>query len=120
MPRLRALALLLLVAFATGALAYQDKDKDAKDKDKKEEKKDKEKLKGFLPANYKKLGLSEAQVQKIYKLQAEYKDKLAAIERQKSQLKAEEKEAIEKVLTKEQLAELDKIRTGKKDKEKDK
>src|SRR4051794_32572827 len=101
MPQLlRALALLLAAALFTAAAVAQDKDKD-KDKDgkdtaKKDEKdkdpkdkqddKDKGKLKGFLPANFKKLGLSESQVQKIYKIQADYKAKIEDLDRQKKKL----------------------------------
>jgi hypothetical protein len=124
MPQLRALALLLIVALVGVAVAYQekDKDKDPKDKVKKDDKdkaddKDKDKkLKGYLPANFKKLGLSEAQVQKIYKLQADYDVKQADLKRQMEKLKAQEKEAVEGVLTPEQRKELDRIRLGKKEK----
>jgi Spy/CpxP family protein refolding chaperone len=113
MQYLRALAVLLVVALLTcGAAAYQDKDKDAKDKKDKEEKK----IKGTLPQYYKSLGLTDNQKQKVYKIRADYKDKLDELEKAKAKLKAEEKEACEKVLNAEQLKELKKIRSGEKDK----
>lgn len=114
MVPVRTVSVALLVALAASLALAQDKDK--KDDKGKPDDKNPPKLKGFLPANFKKLGLSAAQVQKVYAVQAEYKDKLDALEKQKSKLKAEEKEAVEKVLTPDQLKELNRIRTGEKDK----
>ena len=48
---------------------------DAKDKDT-------PKLKGQLPANWGKLGLTDEQKQKVYKVQAEFKEKIADLEKQ--------------------------------------
>jgi Spy/CpxP family protein refolding chaperone len=113
MQYLRALAVVLVAALLVcGAAAYQDKDKDAKDKDKKEEKK----IKGTLPQYYKQLGLTDKQKQSVYKLRAEYKEKFDELEKAKAKLKGEEKEALEKLLTPEQLKELKKIRSGEKGK----
>lgn len=66
-------------------------------------------LRGQLPQNYRKLSLSEEQVQKIYKIQAEYDDKVRALEEQIKAMKAEEKKKIEGVLTPAQLARLKEI-----------
>src|SRR5260370_32162838 len=101
MPYLRALAVLLFVALLAGGAALQDKDKDKAVKDKEvkdkevkdKEVKDKEvkdkdkKIKGSLPANYKQLGLTDAQKQKIYKIRNDYKDKLEELEKTKAKLK---------------------------------
>jgi Spy/CpxP family protein refolding chaperone len=114
MQYLRALAVVLVTALLVcGAAAYQDKDKD---KDKKDKDKDEKKLKGTLPAHYKALGLTDKQKQAVYKLRAEYKDKFDELEKTKAKLKADEKEALEKLLTPEQLKELKKLRSGEKDK----
>ena len=72
--------------------------------------KEEKKLKGYLPTYYKSLGLTDAQKQRIYRIQAEYKEILDEIERTKAKLKAEQKEAYEKVLNAEQVKELKKLR----------
>lgn len=77
--------------------------------DKKDDKKGEEpakKYKGTLPSGYGKLKLSDQQKQTIYKLQAEYKEKLDALEKQKAKLLSDRKAAYEKVLSKEQLKQL--------------
>ena len=56
------------------------------------------KVKGTLPANWGKLSLSEEQKQKIYKIQGDHHDKIAALEKQVKDLKATEKSEMEKVL----------------------
>ena len=71
MRRVCVIVVLLAVALVVGA---QDKDKD---KDKKED----PKVKGFLPANFKKLGLSDKQKQDIYKIQAATKAKIDELDR---------------------------------------
>ena len=55
MTRLLGLSVIVLVLFVGGWLVAQDA------------------IKGTLPANYGKLGLSDEQKQKVYKIQAEYK-----------------------------------------------
>jgi hypothetical protein len=67
------------------------------------------KVKGVLPANWGKLGLSDEQKQKIYKVQADFDQKLAALEKQIKELKAQEKTEMEKVLTDAQKARLKEI-----------
>jgi CRISPR/Cas system-associated endoribonuclease Cas2 len=78
------------------------------------------KPKGVLPANFKKLGLTDVQRDKIYILQAEYKAKADDLRKQLEKLRAEERDSIEKVLTPEQLKRLKEIRSGEKPKEQDK
>ena len=47
-----------------------------------------EKVKGVLPANWGKLGLSDEQKQKVYKVQGEYKEKIADLKKQVADLEA--------------------------------
>src|SRR5262249_2741099 len=68
------------------------------------------KAKGQLRSNWKKLGLSDDQVQKIYKVQGDYHSKIDALEAQLKALKDEQYAKEVEVLTAEQknpLAELD-------------
>ena len=71
-----------------------------------------DKVKGQLPAQYKKLGLRDDQVQKIYKIQTDYRGKGAELEKQLKELKTKEKTEVEGVLTDEQKNRLKEIRTG--------
>jgi hypothetical protein len=66
-------------------------------------------LKGQLPPNFRKLGLSEEQVQRIYRIQADYDAKYEALEAQIKKLKIQERQDIEKVLTDAQRARLKEI-----------
>ena len=95
------LALALLIG---GALHGQQDKKDAKDT---------AKAKGTLPANWGKLGLSDEQKRKVYKLQGDYNEKIGALEKQVKELKATEKAEMEKVLTDAQKARLKEILLGK-------
>jgi hypothetical protein len=74
------------------------------------------KEKGYLPANYAKLGLSDEQKQKVYKIQADYKTKVEAIEKQLATLKTEQRTALEGVLTPAQKSKLREILLGTLDK----
>ena len=78
------------------------------------------KLKGTLPQGWGKLGLTADQKQKIYKVQADYRVKIEALERQLELTKKNRREEMEKVLTKEQMAQLRKEALPEKDKDKDK
>ena len=71
------------------------------------------KLKGTLPANWGKLGLSDEQKQKVYKVQADFGDQIAKLEAQVKDLKAKEKTEMEKVLTDAQKARLKELLLGK-------
>jgi uncharacterized protein YeeX (DUF496 family) len=93
-----------------GAAFYQEKDKGKKTSDSDPP----TKLKGILPQHFKKLGLRDDQVQKIYKLQADYKAKIDDLTRKIEKLKSERREAQEKVLTPEQLKRLKELRLGEK------
>jgi hypothetical protein len=72
------------------------------------------KVRGQLPAFYKKLGLRDDQIQKIYQIRADYKGKVDELRRKMEQLKATEKGELEKVLTPEQLKRLKELRLGEK------
>jgi Spy/CpxP family protein refolding chaperone len=75
------------------------------------------KLKGTLPPNWKKLGLTDMQVQEIYKVQAKYSDEIGKLEAKIKDLKANRDKDEKAVLTPEQKKRLEEILTGK-DKEK--
>src|SRR5438093_483136 len=60
------------------------------------------KVKGMLPANYKKLGLSDAQVQDIYKIQGKYGGEIEKLKAKIAELKATEEKETKAVLTPEQ------------------
>ncbi len=70
------------------------------------------KVKGVLPAHYKKLGLSDAQIQSIYKIEATYKDKIDALQQQIDDLKKTEHTEVENVLTDAQKTALKALLTG--------
>jgi hypothetical protein len=75
-------------------------------------------IKGRLPTNYKKLGLTEDQVQKIYSIQASYQAKIDELDQKKKALQKEEKAEMEKVLTEGQRLRLREILLGETGKEK--
>ncbi len=87
---------------------YQEKNKESRSED------PPAKLKGQLPPYFKKVGLSEEQIQKIYKIRADYKIKMDELKKKLEQTKAEEKELMEKVLTPTQLKKLRELRSGEK------
>jgi hypothetical protein len=119
-----ALALGLILG---GWLQGQDKTQPPDTKKTGDTKVDEPKLKGQLPPGYKKLGLSDEQVQAIYKKQADYHAKIEEHQKAITALKAELKVEEEKVLTKAQKDRLKELRdkdstkdTPDKDKDKDK
>src|SRR5262249_27092383 len=67
---------------------------------------------GALPANYRRLNLTDEQVKNLYKLRTDYRARIAEMEKQIAKLKDEEKEAMEKVLTAEQQKKLRELKTG--------
>lgn len=108
MRRLRLLVVAVaLIAAGSPFVTGQEKGKDGKPKE------PAAKLKGFLPANWAKLGLSEDQKQKVYETQAKYKKELDELRKKMDDLKDKEKKDLEEVLTKEQKAKLKDIISGK-------
>jgi Spy/CpxP family protein refolding chaperone len=102
----------LVVAFALLALCSpwvegQDptKPKDSKDPA--------PKMRGQLPQNWGKLGLSDEQKQKIYDAQNKHRAKIDALQKQITELKDQEKKDMENVLTDAQKARLREIVAGK-------
>ncbi len=101
MLRPRALIGLLAIALLMGGWLHGEDTKDDK------------KIKGTLPANWGKLGLTDTQKQAVYKVQAEYKDKLADLEKQIKELKDKEKDEMYKVLNEDQKKRLRELTGGK-------
>jgi Spy/CpxP family protein refolding chaperone len=71
------------------------------------------KMRGQLPQNWNKLGLSDKQKQDVYKVQNEYRTKIDALKKQIEDLTATEKKEMEKLLTPAQKERLKEILTGK-------
>jgi Spy/CpxP family protein refolding chaperone len=71
------------------------------------------KMRGQLPQNWGKLGLSEEQKQKIYEAQGKYRTKIDALQKQIADLRDQEKKDMEVVLTDAQKARLREIVSGK-------
>lgn len=68
-----------------------------------------EKVTGRLPNNYGRLGLSDAQRQKIYGIQAKYQEQLEALTKQLEELRQRRDAEIEAVLTAEQKTKLQEL-----------
>jgi hypothetical protein len=88
-------------------------DKKADDKKTDEKQDPPVRLRGQLPAGWKRLGLDETQVQKIYKIQNDTDAKIAVLEQQIKELKKEEKKLMEAVLTDAQKARLKELKDDK-------
>lgn len=116
MFRASLLTLVTALVVLSGGLVGQDPKKDEKKTDdKKVEKKDDTggKVKGVLPPNWKKIGLTDAQVQDIYKVQGKYNEEIDKHEAKIKELKAARDKDMKAVLTAEQKKRLDDILTGK-------
>jgi Spy/CpxP family protein refolding chaperone len=73
------------------------------------------KYKGQLPPNWRKLGLTDAQTQKVYKVNAKYGEEIAKLEAKIAELKEKRDKERFDILTAEQkkrLAELNKAKSG--------
>ena len=106
-PGLFALIAGLLI-LSGGSIAQEKK---AKDDPKKDE--PATKVKGTLPRNWGKLGLSETQVQEIYRIQNKYDAEIDKLEAKINELKAGRTKDTKAVLTADQKKRLDEILTGK-------
>ena len=78
-----------------------------------DETKEQPKVKGTLPANWNKLGLTDEQKQKVYSVRAEYGTKIAELRAEIQKLQKKEQEEMQKVLTDAQKARLREILTEK-------
>jgi hypothetical protein len=103
MFRLRFVVSLLVVGLLSGGLLLGE--------DKKPEK-EPIIVKAQLPANYKKLGLSDQQRKDIYKIRGKYAAKIEELQQKIAALKEQEKTEVESVLTDVQKARLKEIRSG--------
>jgi hypothetical protein len=101
MTRLRNACGLLAVLFLVGWLVAAD-DKKAGD----EPKAPAPRAKGQLPPGFKKLGLSDGQVQKVYLIQAAYKAKVDELDQKIRELKHQQRVEEYQVLTDAQKARL--------------
>jgi len=71
------------------------------------------KAKGVLPANWKKIGLTEDQVQTIYKIQGKYNDEIDLLEAKIKELKTTKDKEMKAVLSADQKKKLEEILVGK-------
>src|SRR5205823_2974854 len=71
------------------------------------------KMRGQLPPNWGKLGLSDEQKQKVYEAQNKHRAKIEALQKQIAELRDQEKKDMEAVLTDAQKARLREIVSGK-------
>jgi Spy/CpxP family protein refolding chaperone len=97
MLRIKVLVAALVFAVVVSAGSFGDDKKPAA------------KVKGQLPPNWSKLGLTDEQKQKVYEAQGEYREKIAELEKQIKDLRKQERTAMEKVLTDAQKARLKEI-----------
>jgi hypothetical protein len=112
MFRLSMFALLGGVLVLSSGVVGQDAKK-SEPEPKKEVKKDEPKLKGFLPQNWGKIGLTDSQKQEIYKIQGKYNGEIVKLETKIKELKAEREKEMKGVLSADQKKRLDEILTGK-------
>ncbi len=70
-------------------------------------------LKGFLPMNWGKLGLSDDQKQSVYRIQGKYNEEIDKLEAKIKELKATRDKEMKTVLTAEQKKRLEDILLGK-------
>jgi Spy/CpxP family protein refolding chaperone len=103
MTWVRSLFGLLAVLILVGWLTADDTKKTEEPKD------TSAKSKGTLPQGWKKLGLTDAQVQEIYKVHSKYRTKIDELELQVRELRQQERTEEYKVLTDAQKARLKEI-----------
>lgn len=109
MSRLCVLLLVFGMFALSGGLAGQEPKKD--DPKKKDEAP--VKVKGTLPPNWKKIGLSDDQVQSIYKIQGKYNDEIDKLEAKIKELKTTKDKEMRAVLSADQKKKLEEILVGK-------
>lgn len=111
MLRLSMLALLGGLLTLSGGVVGQDTKKEKV----KVEKKDTApaRVKGMLPANWGKIGLSADQKQEIYKIQAKYNGEIDKLEAKIKEIRANRDKEMKAVLTADQQKKLNEIRTSK-------
>jgi Spy/CpxP family protein refolding chaperone len=75
--------------------------------------KEETKVKGFLPQNWAKIGLTDDQKQAIYKIQAKYGSDIDKLEAKVKELKGTRDQVMKGVLSADQKKKLEEILTGK-------
>jgi hypothetical protein len=101
-----AVAGLGFVLLTSGVLLGQDKKGDDKDSPPVTV------IRGNLPQHFKRLGLSDSQKNQMLRVLAKYHGKIGEMEQKIKELKAEEKEEMEKLLTDSQRTRLRELRSG--------
>lgn len=96
------LCLVLASACLVGTMAFRAAAED----------KDEPKARGTLYPNWRKLGLTDDQVQEVYKVQTKYRNQIDKLESQIAALKKQERADAEKVLTPAQKQRLRELATG--------
>jgi hypothetical protein len=71
------------------------------------------KVKGMLPANWSKIGLTDPQRQEIYKIQGKYGEEINKLEAKIKELKSARDKDMKAVLTADQKKRLEDVLTGK-------
>ncbi len=107
----RCFSLTLLTAMLVLSVGGFAQDPKAKDDPKKPDPVGK--MKGRLPAHWSKLGLSEKQVQDVYKVQTKYGDEIDKLEAKIKELKAAKDKEEKAILTPDQKKRLEDILLGK-------
>jgi len=97
----------------SGGLAGQEKKDDTKKTDPAKKDDPPVKAKGMLPPNWKKLGLTDEQVQKVYRIQNKYNDEIALLEAKIAELKTTKDKELKALLTADQKKRLEDILLGK-------
>lgn len=119
MLRVPMFVLLGALVVLTGASVGQDTKKENPKAVKKDEPKATRsdepgvRVKGVLPMNWGKIGLTDAQRQDIYKVQAKYNAEVDKLEAKIKELKASRDKEMKAVLTPDQKKKLEDILTGK-------
>jgi len=108
MSRLAPVALFAAMFVLSGGLVGQEPKKDDPKKDDPPVK-----AKGMLPNNWKKIGLTEDQVQTVYKIQNKYNDEIDKLEAKIKELKTTKDKELKAVLTADQKKKLEEILVGK-------
>jgi Spy/CpxP family protein refolding chaperone len=102
-----------LLVLSGGTIGQDNKPKEDPKKDDKKKEEPPAKAKGMLPPNWKKLGLTDAQVQDIYKVQNKYDAEIDKLQAKIDELKASRTKDMQAVLTPEQKKRLAEIVGGK-------
>jgi Spy/CpxP family protein refolding chaperone len=69
---------------------------------------------GQLPPNWRQLGMTEEQKNKVYAVQGKFRARMADLEKQLKEIKAEERKELEKLLSPEQRRKLKELTLGEK------